>query len=236
MQPKERNFEKLQPITYKELFIICSGHKVGTLCTYLPQRRSRQGQKEIFLTFLTLLHWIWRHDLKYMIMSSSRPPQHEATSAFDNWQPLKVPVTELRLYHTRRESVRQFGLFLVTRTIFVEKTCWAGGAGWNKEQHTTKYKKVGNANLTWPRKSFHHKLFQQIQTFEKNVSISGKSSEMLIANKTLKQLVKGVQVLKRIRAKLHLSVCSQLLIFEILLEMFKMFLKTRMVLLKLIIA
>ena len=84
----------------------------------------------------------------------------------------------------RRESVRQFGLFLVTRTIFVEKTCWAGGAGWNKEQHTTKYKKVGNANLTWPRKSFHHKLFQQIQTFEKNVSISGKSSEMLIANKT----------------------------------------------------
>ena len=115
----------------------------------------------------SLLHWIWRHDLKYMIMSSSRPPQHEATSAFDNWQPLKVPVTELRLYHTRRESVRQFGLFLVTRTIFVEKTCWAGGAGWNKEQHTTKYKKVGNANLTWPRKSFHHKLFQQIQTFEK---------------------------------------------------------------------
>ena len=56
---------------------------------------------------------------------------------------------------------------------------------------------------------------------------------MLIANKTTCE--RGASV-KENKGQIALSVCSQLLIFEILLEMFKMFLKTRMVLLKLIIA
>ena len=60
-----RNFRKLQPITYIELFIICSGHKVGTLCTYLPQRRPWQG-KFFFDVFniptLKLKTWSKIHD------------------------------------------------------------------------------------------------------------------------------------------------------------------------------
>merc|ERR1719189_925475 len=72
----------------------------------------------------------------------------------------------------------QFGLFLVTRTLFVEKTCWAG--------NRAEIRNSLQQNTRWgaePRKkAFSSTLFQQIQIFGKQ-SFQRKSSEMLRTNK-----------------------------------------------------